>query len=301
MKLWVFITVFCIFFQTIANKAVSSDGTDFPSGCDRAPHFLWKGRMQNDNDQARQFFMEAIDSCPGYIRPYELAGNLFRKENKPETAIAYFQKAAELGTTNYKLYYLLAQLLFEKGDITGADYNIKKSLSIRKDYPRALKLDQEIEKVSDREGPRIILYEPSTRRGMKLLKTFENLTVRGVVTDKSGVAWLKVNQKDVSLDEHGNFLKDIPIHLGINTIRVEAADSLGNRAHIAIDIEGEKYALPPLTRVESTSQRKALYGKSFAIVIGINKYEKWPRLEFAVADAKAVKNTLQKQALKTLR
>ncbi len=88
-------------------------------------------------------------------------------------------------------------------------------------------------------------------------------------------------------DLYGNFLKDIPIQVGPNTIRVEAADPLGNRAHISIDIEGEKYALPPLTRVEAASQRKALYGKSFAIVIGINHYEKWPGLEFAAADANA--------------
>ncbi len=288
------ISVFCFFLQFSAAHAQSTEGTDLQAGCGEALHLFWKGRMAEDNVEARQYFQETIKLCPGYIRPYELAGNLFRKENKPETAIAYFQKAAELGTTNYKLYYLLAHLLFEKGDIAGADHNIKKSLSIRKDYPKALRLNQEIEKVSDSEEPQIILYEPSTRRGMKLLKTYENLTVRGIATDKSGVAWVKVNQKEVSLDEHGNFLKDIPIHLGTNTIRVEAADSLGNRAHISIDIEGEKYALPPLTRIESTSQRKALYGRSFALVIGINHYEHWPGLEFAVADANAVKNTLQK-------
>ena len=108
------------------------------------------------------------------------------------------------------------------------------------------------------------------------------------------MAWVKVNQLETSLDDHGNFLKDIPIQLGINTIRVEAADSLGNHTQISIDIEGEKYALPPLPRIESTSQRKALYSRSFAIVIGINNYEKWPGLEFAAADANAVKDTLQK-------
>jgi uncharacterized caspase-like protein len=129
---------------------------------------------------------------------------------------------------------------------------------------------------------------------MKVVETYENLTVRGIATDKSGVVWVKVNQLVTSLDEHGNFLKDVPIQLGTNTIRVEAADSLGNRAQISIEVEGEKYALPPLTRVESATQREALYGKSFAVVIGINQYEKWPGLEFGVADANAVKNTLQK-------
>jgi tetratricopeptide (TPR) repeat protein len=153
-------------------------------------------------------------------------GNLYRKENQNDTAITYFKKAAELGTTNNKLYYLLASLLFEKGDLDEADRNIKKSMSIRSDYPKALKLNREIENSIDKEGPKIILYEPSTRRGMKVVKTYENLTVRGISTDKSGVAWVKVNQQETPLDEHGNFLKDIPIQLGANTIRVEAADML---------------------------------------------------------------------------
>jgi hypothetical protein len=293
MKYVLFTLVFFFLLQLTGSLGLASDGNEMSGDCDTALHVFWKGRMEPDKDKARQYYQEAIELCSGYIRPYELVGNSFRKENQNDKAIDYFKKAAELGTTNYKLYYLLASLLLEKGDLDEADRNIKKSLSIRADYPKGLKLNRKIEKAIDKEGPKIILYEPATQRGMKLVKTYENLTVRGIATDKSGVAWVKVNQLETSLDEHGNFLKDIPIELGINTIRIEAADSLGNRAQIAIDIEGEKYALPPLPRVESTSQRKALYSKSFAIIIGINQYEKWPGLEFAVADANAIKNTLE--------
>lgn len=289
-----FIAILCFFLQVFASGTASSEGVDSSSGCDKARHFFWKGRFADNKDQARRHFKKAIELCPGYIRPYELVGNFYRKENQTDTAITYFKKASELGTTNYKLYYLLASLLFEKGNLDEADWNIKRSLSIRADYPKAIGLNREIEKAIDKEGPRIVLYEPATRRGMKILKTYENLTVRGIATDKSGIAWVKVNQLETSLDEYGNFLKDIPIQLGINTIRVEAADSLGNRAHISIDVEGEKYALPPLSPVETTSQRESLYGKSYAVIIGINDYEKWPGLEFAVADANAIKNTLQK-------
>jgi tetratricopeptide (TPR) repeat protein len=264
------------------------------SDCDKALSIFWKGRYSATDTQAYRYYEAASQLCPGFIRPYELMGNIHRQHGRSEKAIELFSRAAELGTTNYKLYYLLANLLFEKGDLDEADRNIKKSLRIRPDYPKAVKLNREIEKAIDKEGPKIILYEPSTQRGMKIIKSCENLTVRGIATDKSGVAWLKINQLEAPLDEHGNFLKDIPIQLGINTIRVEAADSLRNRAHISIDIEGEKYVLPPLTRVDSATRRQALYGKSFAIVIGINQYEKWPGLEFAEADANAVKNILEK-------
>ena len=292
MKFWAYIPVACLLLQISGSRALAADDIDLSGGCDMAIHFFWKGRIATDQKQARKHYQQAIDLCPGFIRPYELIGNLYRKENKNEKAITYFKKAASLGTTNHKLYYLLASLLFERGDLDEANRNIKKSLSIRKDYPKALKLNRTIEKVIDKEGPRIILYEPSTRRGMKIIKTYENLTVRGIATDKSGVAWVTVNRLETTMDEYGNFLKDVPIQLGENTIRVEAADTLGNRAHISIEIEGEQYVQPPLPPLEAASQQKAIYGKSYAIVIGIDQYEKWPGLEFAVADARAVKNTL---------
>ena len=186
MKYIVIIPAFCFFLQISGSQAQSSDRDDMSGGCDKAIHFFWKGRQMGDNEQARKHYQKAIDLCPGFIRPYELLGNLYRKEKKTEKAIAYFNKAAELGTTNYKLYYLLASLLFEKGDLDEANRNIKKSLSIRGDYPKALDLNRKIEKVIDTEGPKIILYEPATRRGMKIVETYENLTVRGIATDKSG-------------------------------------------------------------------------------------------------------------------
>ena len=98
----------------------------------------------------------------------------------------------------------------------------------------------EIEKALDQEGPKIVLYEPSTPRGMKVTHQQENLTVRGIAIDKSGVAWVKINQQASAVDEHGNFLKDIAIQLGTNTIVVEAADALGNQSRISVVVEGEK-------------------------------------------------------------
>jgi len=172
MKYVLFIPVFFFFLQISVSHALASDGSDLSGDCDKALHVFWKGRMEPDKDQARQYYQGAIELCSGYIRPYELVGNSYRKENQNDKAITYFTKAAELGTTNYKLYYLLASLLFKTGDLDEADLNIKKSLRIRADYPKAIKLNQEIEKAFDKEGPKIILYEPSARRGMKIIKTY---------------------------------------------------------------------------------------------------------------------------------
>ena len=98
-------------------------------------------------------------------------------------------------------------MLYKKGDLDQASQCIKKSLRIRRDYPKAVELNEKIEKARDSEGPKIILYEPSAHRGMKVIHKYENLTVRGIAIDKSGVAWVKINQLETSLDEHGNFLR----------------------------------------------------------------------------------------------
>ena len=278
--------------QEISEEAKFSPSTP-STGCDTAPSRFFKGKFASKKEDAYRYYMEAIDLCPGFIRPYELVGNYYRKKGDEKKAIEFFTKAADLGSANYKLYYLLARLFFQKGDLDEASRYLHKSLDIRGDYPKSLALKSKIEKEKDTNGPKIILYEPSTRRGLNLVSQNQNISVRGIATDKSGVSWVKVNKMDTPVDKHGNFLKDVPIEVGTNTIVVEAADRLGNQSTLSVTIEGKEYALPPLIKVETPSQEKDLYGKSFAVVIGINSYEKWPSLEFAVNDAKAITERLK--------
>jgi tetratricopeptide (TPR) repeat protein len=263
------------------------------TGCDKALTFFWKGKPSADTRTACRYFEKAIELCPGFIRPYELVGNLYRKEGKEKKAIDYFTKAAQLGSTNYKLYYLLASLLFEKGDLNEASRYLNKSLHIRPDYPKALRLKGHIENAKDNEGPKIILYEPSTHRGIRVVHNYESITVRGVVTDKSGVEWLRVNQLDVFVDQDGNFLRDTPIQVGINTIVVEAADGRGNRSRVSVQVKGEKPKTQVIEKKDVPLKAGEFYRKSFAVVIGINNYEKWPQLEFALEDAEAIRKRFE--------
>jgi len=258
-------------------------------GCDKAPHLSWQAQFSKDKEKATQLYRQAIEQCPGFIRPYELLGNLYRNEGRKEEAVALFTKAAELGTNNYKLYHLLASLLLEKNELDEAHRYLKKSLAIRGDYREALELKTRIDAAQDKDGPRLLLYEPVITRGLALIQAQENQTVRGLATDKSGVAWVKVNQIEASLDELGNFLKDIPVSVGTNTIVVEAEDRLGNRTTLSVTVE-RKASTVPLSGAASLSD---FYGKSIAVVIGVNRYEKWPALEFAVQDAKAVEKRLK--------
>jgi len=410
----------CLFFLATGGIAaspgtgqISKEARPSPSvpstGCDIAPSLFWKGKFASQKEDAYRYYMEAIDLCPGFIRPYELVGDYFRKEGKPEKAIGFFTKAAELGSVNYKLYSLLASLFFDKGDLDMAHRHLNKSLSIRSDYPKALALKLKIERASDTTGPIIKLYEPSTPHGIKVSFRNEILTVRGMVTYMSGVAWLKINTQEALLEKDGRFLIDIPLNVGLNNMEIEATDKAGNRSTLslavkretapkivaALSAEEKKAEMERKKRLEAEKERqkkieaelaeqkemeariarqkeleielareeavkaeeaelakkkaeeaergrqetleairtkkeklmvelakaKALeaelarqaaaamrpldagrlgttgrfYRKSFAVVVGINEYEKWPVLEFGIADAKAVKARLEQE------
>jgi len=298
-KMMFFLKAFRLLFAILViSYLVIGLGTTPASGssdCDKALSIFWKGKYAPSPSVAYRHYEIAINLCPGFIRPYELIGNLYRKDGEMEKAIDYFTEAAELGTKNYKLYYLLASLLFEKGDLDEAGKNLNKSLRLRGDYAKSLELKIKIERALDRDGPKIFLFEPATPRGLKVVFKYrsETVTVRGIATDKSGISWVRIDQGDVSVDERGNFLRDVPIRIGPNTIVVEASDGIGNQSSISVTVEREKLTLPRISDMRSISGLADFYEKSFAVVIGIDDYEKWPALEFAANDAEAIKQKLK--------
>jgi len=286
--------VYFIFFVLVLLIAGFSESSAFAeTDCDRALALMTEAVFKAKKEDSFKLYQEAISLCPGFIRPYELIGNYYRKQGQNQKAIEFFKKASDLGSRNHKLYYLLADLLFQGGDLDIAHNYLNKSLSIRKDYHKSVALKAKIEEGPDKHGPKILLFEPATPRGVKVVYMSENITVRGMVADKSGVSWVKVNQSDTHVDERGNFLKDIPIEVGGNRIIVEASDQLGNQSTITLIVERKKPVRPVTGEVIPPSQLSGLYGKSFAVVIGINNYEKWPALEFAINDAKAIRKKLE--------
>ena len=89
-------------------------GTGIPkvyatNDCDKALSIFWKGKYTNNKARKYRFYEVAINLCPGFIRPYELAGNMHREKGENEKAIEFYTTAAELGSSNYKLYCLLSE------------------------------------------------------------------------------------------------------------------------------------------------------------------------------------------------
>ena len=263
------------------------------TNCDRAKALFVKSYLSANQEENVSLLVEATELCPGYIRPYELIGHHYFKSGDNANAVRYLRKAADLGSGNHKLYHILAEALFRQRDLDEAHRHLAKSLTLRGDYPPALALKEKIQKEADKLGPKIDLFEPPLQPGEKLVYGSDNITARGRVTDKSGVDWVRVNQLEASLDEDGYFLKDISLQVGENRIVTVAADRRGNLSRLEVIVQRVQPEEAVSAQKATMPQASDLYEKSFALVIGINDYEKWPRLEFAVRDAKAVRNKLE--------
>jgi tetratricopeptide (TPR) repeat protein len=283
----------------ILSSGVVSKALAF-SDCERAINLITKAQYVSP-EQAVVFHEQAIDLCPGYIRPYELAGNYYRKKDDINKAVQFFKSAAELGSNNNKLYYLLADLMLKQGQVNEASYYIEKSIELRKNYPKALSLKNKILKMSDDHGPEIIIFEPADRRGVVgIVLEHESITVRGMVSDKSGLARFSINELEVEVDEKDFFLKDIVLKDGKNLITIEAQDNIGNKTELVLKVDHKK----PLREVKKALDQKVelsqLYTNSYAVLIGIDKYEKWPPLEFAVADTKAIREIFERSGFENI-
>jgi len=238
--------------------------------------------MGAEREQALHYYMKAVKLCPGFIRPYELIGNYYRQQGDDLQAIVYFKKAAELGSVNYKLYYLLGLLFFNQNEYAQALYYVNKSLSIYDGYINAIKLKQKLNLIKDTEGPILTLFEPEANQLNRAAHFYETMTVRGIAKDQSDIASLSIGVVDVDVQIDGKFLVDITLKPGFNRIKIECLDTLGNRTLREVRIQRA-----------ITITDTAIYRRSYAVIIGINDYDKWSKLDSAVFDATAVQSIFE--------
>jgi len=77
----------------------------------------------------------------------------------------------------------------------------------------------------------------------------------------------------------------VPLLQAKNIFTVKAIDTSGNTARQQIEVEAS---------ASMAKEIEKIYDHKVAVVIGINKYNPWPGLEFAVNDAKSIRDKLTK-------
>jgi hypothetical protein len=138
---------------------------------------------------------------------------------------------------------------------------------------------------SDKSAPSIQISEPTIDSGgTSMSYTGESVTLRGRVSDESGIEKLLVNDRPVNFLPDSSFTCVTPLQNGENKIRIVALDNSGRSAERVITLEQKRGDTPP----------RFLAGRTYAVIIGIDKYSgRWQRLKNAVRDARAVEEALR--------
>lgn len=135
----------------------------------------------------------------------------------------------------------------------------------------------------DKSAPLIMVSNPPNIQDNRVRIYKDLIDLRGTVTDESGVRSLKVNGIVTPVKDNGNFIINIPLAMGDNYVNIEVTDVNDNIALKKLVItrksaDGEEY--------------NPAVAKNFLLVIGINNYQNWPKLNNAVKDASDIATVL---------
>lgn len=149
--------------------------------------------------------------------------------------------------------------------------------------------------LKDVEKPRILIMKPEVKRGIRVVsKDLIDFVI--IAGDNVGIKTVYVDGTLCSVTEP-TLLEKISIEGNTKkyTASVSAVDGKNNFIIKAIDTSGNvtKRNVSIIHSPHLAQKQETYYQHSIAVVIGINKYRTWPSLEFAVSDAKAVKERLQ--------
>jgi len=114
-----------------------------------------------------------------------------------------------------------------------------------------------------------------------------NHTISGIISDKSGLAELRINGQSVIFNDDGKFNKKLYFAIGSSQVDIEVFDTFGNKTTKTISISrkqpivknSDKKLIPPTKRIYKNPN-------AVAVLIGLEKYENMPEAQWAESDAK---------------
>lgn len=161
------------------------------------------------------------------------------------------------------------------------------------------------EEQKDTLPPWLKILEPQQKRGVRIVASDTRMRVVLLASDNDAVKRVLVNGQSCAVSEPDNleremlpgkvlkYTVEIPAVEGKGTFTVIALDGSGNSTLQEIEVRTEKRAAAPAGTAPGIAPTDALYRYKIAVVIGINKYQTWPSLEYAVNDAQSIRDRLR--------
>jgi hypothetical protein len=164
------------------------------------------------------------------------------------------------------------------------------------------------------KAPRIVIVEPEIDNENNFtakVKT-KKTKVSGVISSTVGIYEVFINETEAILNQKGEFFGDILLAPGVNQIEIKAKDTKGQVAKIGFKIQRELDEKAPSEKTEPIKKEdptpapfnfisevdkdipklKNSNKDAIAVVIGNAKYSKAKPVDYAVNDARSMKNYL---------
>jgi WD40 repeat protein len=127
----------------------------------------------------------------------------------------------------------------------------------------------------DKTPPQILVTYPTVQTDKVTVATAD-VKIKGLAIDERGVNLVLVNNKKVALNSSGEFEVDLRLSVGENPVKIEATDINGNTAVKRFSLIRRDFDISDLS-FEVTNH---------LLVIAIDQYASWPKLNNAVSDAR---------------
>jgi tetratricopeptide (TPR) repeat protein len=291
---------------TILTNTISSGGENFMYSKAFAKTIIpfayyEKGDIENldksINDIRKIMIIETLPYYKGLLamsrKEYAAAIPLFTEAMKPRI-ISWipYPKAGK-----FRYYTKRGEAYVGLNDYVNARKDFEAALLFNPNYQPALEgltmleSKQIVEKKSDKIGPVIRILEPTNTRGLKIVATSNEVFIKGIANDPSGLQSVKFNGQKVFSKEEGDFWGSIALGQGLNKILVSAVDLAGNKTEQTFEVE--RSPLTVVVPVEPNKNENA--GKNYAVFIASQNYDdsSIPSLDNPIADAIKLKLLLK--------
>ena len=133
----------------------------------------------------------------------------------------------------------------------------------------ALEVKHANETSVDKTAPVIVLLEPSSNRGFKVTTAGENVMIKGIATDPSGIKEVKINNKIVYAQKGGDFWGEVVLNEGMNKVSIAATDLAGNRVEKFFDVERQIAKANASDEIVPVAETE---GKNYCLLIAVQNY-----------------------------
>ncbi|MGC1390748.1 MAG: caspase family protein [Bacteroidales bacterium] len=186
--------------------------------------------------------------------------------------------------------HLISSVPFESfyGDEVG--FYCGGGLTLQAEYLKVSYIEAQ-NNLADNTPPEITIYEPSFSRGVEIIETNKEISVKGKASSGKGINEVTINGIEANVNGNGDFQQDVKLAAGENTITVIATDINNHTGSLSFNVNRQSEAANNAVAINDNPVMTK--EKRLALVIGNSNYGAGLTLKNSANDANLMSATLQ--------